>query len=151
MSASTPLAVFSLPVVLLTSVLAPLAVLLLPLVLLKSAPKPVAVLLMPLVLKTSALSPIAVLLMPPLFRSASSPRNVLELELSQPSLQVCARAVGESASHARARASGRKRKPRIIHIAWVRGGCCLRGKPRRKGSRLIEFLTDGIVFVSLIE
>ena len=40
-----------------------------------------------------------------------------------------------------------RRKPRIIHIAWVRGSCCLRGKPRRKGGRLIEFLMDGVVIL----
>ena len=36
-----------------------------------------------------------------------------------------------------------RRKPRIIHIAWVRGPeslrGCLSGKPRRKGGRLVEF------------
>ena len=42
-----PLAVLSLPVVLLASALAPVAVLLLPVVLLKSAPTPVAVLMLP--------------------------------------------------------------------------------------------------------
>jgi hypothetical protein len=33
----------------------------------------------------------------------------------------------------------------MIHIAWVRGSCCLRGKPRRKGDRLIEFFMDIVV------
>lgn len=41
-----------------------------------------------------------------------------------------------------------RRKPRIIHILWVRGTCCLRGKPRRNGDRLIEFLMDGVVILS---
>ncbi len=38
-----------------------------------------------------------------------------------------------------------RRKPRIIHIAWVRTSCCLRGKLRRNGGRLIEFLMDRVV------
>ena len=38
-------------------------------------------------------------------------------------------------------------KPRIIHIACVRGSCCLRGKPRRKGGRLIEFFMDRVVIL----
>jgi hypothetical protein len=40
-----------------------------------------------------------------------------------------------------------RRKPRIIHIAWVRGSCCLRGKPRRRGKRLIEFFKDRVVIL----
>jgi transposase len=46
-----------------------------------------------------------------LFRSASLPRNVLSGLVLQPSLQT-ARAAGASASHAKARASGMRRKPR---------------------------------------
>jgi hypothetical protein len=42
-------------------------------------------------------------------------------------------------------ASMMRRTPCIIHIAWVRGSCCVRGKPRRQGGRLIEFLMDRIV------
>jgi hypothetical protein len=64
------------------------------------------------------------------------------LFVKQASWQVAC-TIGESPNHATA--SGMRRKPRIIHIAWVHGCCCLRGKPRRKDGLLIEFLMDGVV------
>ena len=60
-SASKPLAVLSDPVVLLKSALLPLAVLSMPVVLLRSAKCPVAALSLPVVLLSSALRPLAVL------------------------------------------------------------------------------------------
>ena len=96
-----PVAVLPLPVVLKSSAPTPTAVLSWPVVLDKSASTPVAVFQLALRLFLSASEPTAVLLTPEWFKSASSPRKVFALTVSQPSWQT-ARAIGESPKQARA-------------------------------------------------
>ena len=77
MAASVPVAVFSIPAVLLKSALAPMAVLLSPVSLKTRASKPIAVLAPPVVLSLSALSPTAMLKLPVVsLLSASLPTAV---------------------------------------------------------------------------
>jgi hypothetical protein len=73
----------------------------------------------PVVLEASACQPTAVLKLPVvLLLSAASPRNVLKYLLSQPSSQT-ARADGESASHAKARASALRSLATTVSGEWL--------------------------------